>query len=153
MAIPNTNTFSLSQVYEEVGIVSGGLSGCFFNSINEYFNPFYEGNKDRLSNFRDYGSHNYTSSTTNDMSVSTNALLFSNEGGSKTVTVTTYPDANDYFVASKPSWITTSISGDTLTITASLNSSSYRTGTVTVEHNDDNTVTKDISVEQESGIQ
>lgn len=52
MAIPNTHTFTLRDVCNEVGGTS--LRGAFANSIDDYFDPAYKGAKDRLSNFRNY---------------------------------------------------------------------------------------------------
>lgn len=60
MSVPNTTTFRLSDVCDELGLSSSNrrLSECFLAADSTYFNPTYEGNKDRLSNFRDYGTHN-----------------------------------------------------------------------------------------------
>jgi hypothetical protein len=56
MAIPNQPNFSLSQVLTEVGIGSAnGLAAAFTASIDDYFDPLYEGQKNSLSNFRNYG--------------------------------------------------------------------------------------------------
>lgn len=51
-SVPNTNTFKLSDVSAVVGGIS--LSQTFTNSVDAYFDPTYKGNKDRLSNFRNY---------------------------------------------------------------------------------------------------
>jgi len=58
MAVPDTNTFSLQDVVDEVNPTTDDLQDCFSDANPDYFNPTYEGSKDRLSNFRDYGSHN-----------------------------------------------------------------------------------------------
>ena len=55
MAIPDTNTFSLQDVCDE--LIKGGpndLVDCFNVAQAYRFDPNYEGNKDRLSNFRNY---------------------------------------------------------------------------------------------------
>ena len=52
MAVPNTTTFTMDDVFDEVGYLD--LVTCFSNSVDSYFNPLYKGSKDRLSNFRDY---------------------------------------------------------------------------------------------------
>ena len=57
MAVPNTTTFALSDVITEIGPHINSLGGCFADANSSYFNPLYEGDKDRLSNFRDYGAH------------------------------------------------------------------------------------------------
>lgn len=51
-SVPNTNTFKLT----DVTAITGGttLSQAFANSTDSYFDPAYKGNKDRLSNFRNY---------------------------------------------------------------------------------------------------
>ena len=52
MAVPDTTTFTMDDVFDEVGYLD--LVTCFSNSVDSYFNPLYKGSKDRLSNFRDY---------------------------------------------------------------------------------------------------
>tara|TARA_R110000803_G_scaffold187891_2_gene250263 strand:+ start:28 stop:438 length:411 start_codon:yes stop_codon:yes gene_type:complete len=52
MAVPNTTTFTMDDVFDEVGYLD--LVTCFNNSVDSYFNPLHKGSKDRLSNFRDY---------------------------------------------------------------------------------------------------
>tara|TARA_R110002126_G_scaffold65926_1_gene167830 strand:+ start:27 stop:434 length:408 start_codon:yes stop_codon:yes gene_type:complete len=52
MGVPNTTTFTMDDVFDEVGYLD--LVTCFSNSVDSYFNPSYKGSKDRLSNFRDY---------------------------------------------------------------------------------------------------
>lgn len=56
--VPDTNTFSLQDVYNAVSdhaSPSANLSSCFTNATSGYFDPVYEGSKNRLSNFRNYG--------------------------------------------------------------------------------------------------
>lgn len=58
MAVPDTNTFSLQDVCDELN--NNGESGiddltaCFANANAAGFDATYEGSKDRLSNFRNY---------------------------------------------------------------------------------------------------
>ena len=52
MAVPNTNTFTMDDVFDEIGYLD--LVTCFDEATDSYFNPLYKGSKDRLSNFRDY---------------------------------------------------------------------------------------------------
>ena len=55
MAVPDTNTFSLQDVANEFtkeGAVD--LTACFASAVGSKFDPAYVGNKDRLSNFRNY---------------------------------------------------------------------------------------------------
>lgn len=51
-SVPNTNTFSMTDVRSAVG--GNDLVGLFFNAENPYFDPTYVGVKDRMSNFRNY---------------------------------------------------------------------------------------------------
>jgi uncharacterized protein (TIGR02145 family) len=56
MAIPDSNTgWSLQDVINEVNPATNDLIACFAAANPDYFNPLYEGNKDNLLNFRDYG--------------------------------------------------------------------------------------------------
>lgn len=56
MAVPNTNTFTLSDVCDEIGLtgVNRNLVKCFEMANPDSFTNEYVGNKDRLSNFRNY---------------------------------------------------------------------------------------------------
>lgn len=58
MAVPDTNTFALSAVCAELGLVDPdrSLNVCFLNADPAKFDPLYAGAKDRLSNFRNYGA-------------------------------------------------------------------------------------------------
>ena len=56
MSVPNTNTFSLRDVVDELSdYAPNSLSSCFGYSNDVLFDPRYKGDKDRLSNFRNYG--------------------------------------------------------------------------------------------------
>jgi hypothetical protein len=58
MAVPDTNTFSLQDVVDQFVKVNpppDDLVDCFASAQSNFFDPSYEGNKDRLSNFRNYG--------------------------------------------------------------------------------------------------
>lgn len=55
MSVPNTNTFSLTDVGNEIGLASPySLLDCFNNAIAGGFDPAYEGSKNSLYNFRNY---------------------------------------------------------------------------------------------------
>ncbi len=54
MAVPNTNTFSLSDVITEIGGGVDSLADCFSNSNSLGFDPAYSGGKNSLLNFRNY---------------------------------------------------------------------------------------------------
>ena len=57
-AVPNTNTFSLQDVYNSVhghaAGTAGNLQSCFANAVDYYFDPAYKGDKTNLYNFRNY---------------------------------------------------------------------------------------------------
>ena len=56
MAVPDTNTFSLQDVCNQFPKnPPDDLVDCFSRANSSNFDPSYEGNKDRLSNFRNYG--------------------------------------------------------------------------------------------------
>jgi hypothetical protein len=54
MAVPNTSSFSLQDVVNEINPSSKSLSGCFSSARSAGFVSSYSGAKDRLSNFRGY---------------------------------------------------------------------------------------------------
>jgi hypothetical protein len=56
MAVPNTTTFSLQDVVNEVNPTTDDLEDCFADSIPAYFDPNYSGNTDSLYNFRNYNA-------------------------------------------------------------------------------------------------
>ena len=56
MAVPDTNTFSLQDVCDHFKKnPPDDLVDCFSRASSAEFDPNYEGSKDRLSNFRNYG--------------------------------------------------------------------------------------------------
>ena len=63
MAVPNTNTFTLQDVVNEINPTNDTLTNCFAASIDDGFVSLYKGSKDRLSNFRGY-NHSVTPSGT-----------------------------------------------------------------------------------------
>ena len=54
MAVPNTTTFTLQDVVDEVGPTTNDLADCFSDSTDSNFVSSHKGSKDRLSNFRGY---------------------------------------------------------------------------------------------------
>ncbi|AGO48509.1 hypothetical protein Phi18:2_gp60 [Cellulophaga phage phi18:2] len=57
MAVPNTNTFLLSDVRSELSLPSTtSLVACFSAAVSSRFDPAYSGSKDGLLNFRNYGA-------------------------------------------------------------------------------------------------
>ena len=57
MAVPNTDTFSLQDVQAELGGVNDDLVECFANANANLFDSEYEGSKNSLLNFRNYGGY------------------------------------------------------------------------------------------------
>ena len=55
MPVPNTDTFSLQDVVDEVVPYVDTLDDCFTDALAAKFDPRYEGDKDNLLNFRNYG--------------------------------------------------------------------------------------------------
>lgn len=54
--VPNTNSFSLQDVVNVITGAAHDLADCFAHADANLFDPAYEGARDRLSNFRNYGS-------------------------------------------------------------------------------------------------
>jgi hypothetical protein len=58
MAVPNTSTFTLQQVVNEIGTSKfkgpGDLKKCFQLAFSKGFVSSYAGSKNKLSNFRGY---------------------------------------------------------------------------------------------------
>ena len=57
MGVPNTTTFTLQNVVDEIDN-DDNLVGCFNDANANYFDPSYEGSQNQLLNFRNYGSQN-----------------------------------------------------------------------------------------------
>jgi hypothetical protein len=56
MAVPNTATFSATDVQTNIGGGHTGLVALFANAIDDFFDPTYSGSKNSLLNFRNYGN-------------------------------------------------------------------------------------------------
>ncbi len=54
MAVPNTSTFSLQDVSNNIVEMPNNLVSCFNGAASKGFVSAYAGSKDRLSNFRGY---------------------------------------------------------------------------------------------------
>jgi hypothetical protein len=54
MAVPDTNTFTLQNVVDEVNPTTDDLNDCFGGSNDNYFDVEYRGSKNSLLNFRNY---------------------------------------------------------------------------------------------------
>ena len=56
MGVPNTSTFSLQDVVDEVNPTTDDLVDCFADAVASSFDSTYSGSKDNLLNFRNYGA-------------------------------------------------------------------------------------------------
>ena len=54
--VPNTTTFTLQNVVAAVNPTTDDLNDCFNDADSAQFDPAYQGSKDRLYNFRNYGN-------------------------------------------------------------------------------------------------
>lgn len=55
MSVPDTDTFTLQDVVDEVNPTTNDLVDCFSDAIAGNFDPAYSGSKNSLLNFRNYG--------------------------------------------------------------------------------------------------
>ena len=153
MAVPNTTTFDLQDVVDEVNPSSNDLVACFAAANDDYFNPLYEGNKDNLLNFRDYGSHNAASDYT--ITASPNSYNFSYGLGTTNIYVITLPTAGRWQIKSIFGDFITAYKSDynKLAVTVSVNTNERgRFGNITLEHLDDSAITTAVVITQEGGI-
>jgi len=56
MAVPDTTTFTLQDVVDEVNPTTDDLVDCFADAVASKFDSAYEGSKNQLLNFRNYGA-------------------------------------------------------------------------------------------------
>ena len=61
MGVPNTATFELQDVVDEVNPTTDDLVDCFADAVASKFDSSYEGSKNQLLNFRNYGAVSDTS--------------------------------------------------------------------------------------------
>jgi len=59
MAVPNTTTFTLQDVVDEVNPTTDDLVDCFADATSSSFDSNYSGDKNNLLNFRNYGGEQY----------------------------------------------------------------------------------------------
>ena len=65
MAVPDTTTFTLQNVVTEVNPTTDDLVDCFADAVASKFDSNYEGSKNQLLNFRNYGAVTSFSTSTN----------------------------------------------------------------------------------------
>lgn len=56
MAVPNTDTFTLQDVKNELSSSNNDLVSFFAEAVDANFDPLYKGSKNSLLNFRNYGA-------------------------------------------------------------------------------------------------
>tara|TARA_R110000824_G_scaffold68521_1_gene177156 strand:- start:100 stop:558 length:459 start_codon:yes stop_codon:yes gene_type:complete len=56
MGVPNTTTFSLQDVVDEINPTTDDLVDSFADAVANKFDSSYSGSKDELLNFRNYGA-------------------------------------------------------------------------------------------------
>ena len=56
MGVPNTTTFDLQDVVDEINPTTDDLADCFSDAVASKFDSSYEGSKNQLLNFRNYGA-------------------------------------------------------------------------------------------------
>ena len=61
MGVPDTTTFTLQNVVTEVNPTTDDLVDCFADADSNKFDSTYEGSKNQLLNFRNYGAGSLTS--------------------------------------------------------------------------------------------
>ena len=59
MAVPNTTTFTLQNVVDEVNPTTDDLVDCFADATSSSFDSNYSGSKNNLLNFRNYWGEQY----------------------------------------------------------------------------------------------
>ena len=56
MGVPDTTTFDLQDVVDEINPTTDDLADCFSDAVASKFDSSYEGSKNQLLNFRNYGA-------------------------------------------------------------------------------------------------
>ena len=117
MAVPDTTTFSLQDVVNEVNPTTDDLVCCFSEADDGSFDDNYSGSKNSLLNFRNYGAATYS------VSCSPEALgIESRSSDSTTVTssadwtASLNSDTDDII----STYTTSGADGDTLSVTMEL---------------------------------
>jgi len=84
MSVPNTTTFELQDVVDTVNPTTDDLVDCFADAIASLFDSSYEGSKNQLLNFRNYGnltSFNGSINAKDPCSEPTTSLYYHNGSG------------------------------------------------------------------------
>jgi len=89
MAVPDTNTFTLQDVVDEINPTTDDLVDCFADAISGNFDASYSGSKNNLLNFRNY-KDTFVEPTTYPVSVSPTGRSDSSSACGDTASVTRY---------------------------------------------------------------
>ena len=101
MGVPNTTTFSLQDVVDEIKPTTDDLVDCFADAVSGSFDPSYEGSKNALLNFRNYGATPVdpikSGSTAESINIGESdwinpTRVLTNSGGSFSTAASTYMD-------------------------------------------------------------
>lgn len=141
MAVPNTNTFSLQDVVDEVNPTTDDLVDCFADAVASKFDPAYSGSKNQLLNFRNYGAETLTlfkidnsysyidsfSACAWGSSTVTRDLWHNGSGANPSIGDTIYQDSSGNYTMSPANWYYIPIGN----LTIQINSSGVVTSKVT----------------------
>jgi len=148
MAVPNTNTFSLNDVRNELGLGStASLSACFAAASDSQFDATYKGAKDRLSNFRNYGATPFVPS----LSISPGSKSVTSSANNFSIRVTSN---TSWSVSDNASWVTFSPSSGSnngsvsVSILANSGIGRYATLTIGTTYGGGGNVTRSCIIEQ-----
>ncbi|QQO97345.1 BACON domain-containing protein [Maribacter phage Colly_1] len=124
MAVPNTTTFTLANVCDEIGLTGSNrtLQSCINSAEARGYNSSYSGSKNSLLNFRDYE----TPSTADTLSIS--PTTYSNTSGFTDSFVVSVISNTSWTVSDNQTWITLSSSSGSGNGSITVNLSSNGTG-------------------------
>jgi len=125
MAVPNTTTFTLQNVVDEIAGPQTSLIACFADAASSGYDPLYEGTKTNLLNFRNYVDVNLVISPT----------TFNATNSFQSFTLTITSDVS-WTVTDNVAWISTSPSSGSnngsVSVTILSNGGAFRAGIITV---------------------
>jgi len=120
--VPNTSTFKLSDVVAAMNSQDAVLSLLFGVAKAAGFDPLYEGNKDRLSNFRNY-NHDVVLLYTEP------AILYIAKAGGNYSFMLTGAFASLPFTSARPTWVTQTPQSGTMQYSIQINISASQNTT------------------------
>lgn len=87
--VPDTNTFTLQDVCDEIGVANCTLQNCFDNANAAGFDVSYEGDKDSLTNFRNYNHY--------PTAVLSKTTYYLSDGNTETITISGLRNAGSFY--------------------------------------------------------